>query len=276
MRRLTTWLVCTCVWITCLHVRLIIAFKEYHSCQNVKDDIGSSAVDGEYVVFLPWKKTVGIPVYCYNLQTPNPRAFITLNSGRTSNFATFYDNVGSPTVYADKYPNGMATQRGRTEFSRISVMLDTLTLDTGDFTFANTTGPNTIRYGEAGDQYAGSAECAPMGTFQIDLSGTPFTVRAGTRWSWSGFFVRGNVSQGQAVVDDDSFVGCYADKWERVLPSYKVTIVNMTIEYCKSHCLGKGQGFFGLEVKSVRITTIVNTAIMAIPSNSRLQKLNHG
>ncbi|KAH3883010.1 hypothetical protein DPMN_006958 [Dreissena polymorpha] len=71
MRRLTTWLVCTCVWITCLHVRLIIAFKEYHSCQNVKDDIGSSAVDGEYVVFLPWKKTVGIPVYCYTPEHSN-------------------------------------------------------------------------------------------------------------------------------------------------------------------------------------------------------------
>ncbi|KAH3704407.1 hypothetical protein DPMN_079463, partial [Dreissena polymorpha] len=250
MRRLTTLLVCTCVWITCINVRLILAFKEYHSCQNVKDDIGSSAVDGEYVVFLPWKQTVGISVYCYNLQTPNPRAFITLNSGRTSNFATFYDNVGSPTACADKYPNEMATQRGRTEFSRISVRLDTLTLDTGDFTFASTTGHNNIRYGEAGDQYAGSAECAPMGTFQIDLSGTPFTVRAGTQWSWSGSFVRGNVSQGQAVVDDDSFVGCYADKWERVLPSYKISLDNMTIEYCKSICLGRGQGFFGVEYHS--------------------------
>lgn len=40
-------------------------FKDYHSCLDVKKDLGSQAVDGEYIIYLSSLNNVGISVYCH-------------------------------------------------------------------------------------------------------------------------------------------------------------------------------------------------------------------
>ncbi|WAR04480.1 MEG11-like protein [Mya arenaria] len=152
--RAVTWIMCV------LLLDVTSGLKEYRSCLDVKNDLGSQALDGEYVVFLPWKRNVAITVYCY----------------------------GSDQLCADKYPREVWSERGRTEYTRISVDLGSLAINTGDFTFTNTSGPNKIRYGEAGDKYASGSDCSPMGTFEIDLTGTPFTVSSSVSWYYSECF----------------------------------------------------------------------------------------
>ncbi|XP_052803725.1 uncharacterized protein LOC128233895 isoform X2 [Mya arenaria] len=242
--RAVTWIMCV------LLLDVTSGLKEYRSCLDVKNDLGSQALDGEYVVFLPWKRNVAITVYCYGLQTSSPQAYITINSGKTSNFAAFYENVGSDQLCADKYPREVWSERGRTEYTRISVDLGSLAINTGDFTFTNTSGPNKIRYGEAGDKYASGSDCSPMGTFEIDLTGTPFTVSSSVSWVGSGSHSRGNVTQIQPAINDDLYVGCFADRTDRVLGLYKISFSNMTIETCRRHCAQKGQDFSGLEYYS--------------------------
>jgi len=42
----------------------VCGFKDYASCTDVKSDLNKEAVDGEYTIYLRWKRNVGIKVYC--------------------------------------------------------------------------------------------------------------------------------------------------------------------------------------------------------------------
>lgn len=59
-------------------------------------------------------------------------------------------------------------------------------------------------YGRAGDKFSSSPLCEPMGTFSIDLSGTPFSLVPDTKWAWVGNYTRGNVIDGHATVKNQS------------------------------------------------------------------------
>lgn len=63
----------------------------------------------------------------------------------------------------------------------------------------------TYRYGSAGDKWSSSAACFPMGEFQIDLTGTPFTVTKDAIWQWSGIYASGNAS-GKARINFNSML----------------------------------------------------------------------
>ncbi|XP_060598946.1 uncharacterized protein LOC132752620 [Ruditapes philippinarum] len=225
-------------------------FKDYHTCLDVKKDLGSKAVDGEYIIFLPWLKYVGITVYCHNLQSSDlgPESYITLKSGRSSNFASFYENVGVPNYCADAFPRKLYSAGGRTEFSKIAVSTIGLDVQPGDFTFANHSGVNKIRFGSAGDNWTSSDTCFPMGAFQIDLTGTPFTVVASSQWQWAGRHVRGNLTGGYAHINNHSYIGCFADKRDRLLPAGRQDSANnRTIQNCIQHCKNLKYAYAGVE-----------------------------
>ena len=59
-----------------------------------------------------------------------------------------------------------------------------------------------FRYGEGGDHFSLSPKCLPMGTFRIDLTGTPFIVSQKIEWQWSGKFY--NTSQKGAALITNS------------------------------------------------------------------------
>lgn len=67
--------------------------------------------------------------------------------------------LGSTTTCADKFPRELYAERGRTEFTRLAVDLDTLVVDTADFTFTNTSGPRQIRL----------ADCSLLIFYLLDL-----------------------------------------------------------------------------------------------------------
>ena len=57
-------------------------------------------------------------------------------------------------------------------------------------------------YGTAGDMFAWTASCGPMGRFSVDLRGTPFILAPNVTWHWAGHFADGT-SNGQAFVHNN-------------------------------------------------------------------------
>ena len=53
--------------------------------------------------------------------------------------------VGSKQGCADLYPRQLYTQGGRTEYTKLRINPRLLIIDTSDFTFSKTLGPNKIR-----------------------------------------------------------------------------------------------------------------------------------
>lgn len=41
-----------------------VGFKNYRNCQDVKNDLGSAAANGEYTIYLKMRKNVGVNVHC--------------------------------------------------------------------------------------------------------------------------------------------------------------------------------------------------------------------
>ena len=57
--------------------------------------------------------------------------------------------------------------------------------------------------------YSSAPECISMGTFVIDLSGTPFSLAYDTKWSWNGTYSRGSIMDGHAQVKNSSNVSVF-------------------------------------------------------------------
>lgn len=52
--------------LVCYFFHSSTGFKDYHTCLDVKNDLGSKAVDGEYILYLSWLKNVGVNIYCHS------------------------------------------------------------------------------------------------------------------------------------------------------------------------------------------------------------------
>ncbi|KAL4228623.1 hypothetical protein ACF0H5_011671 [Mactra antiquata] len=235
----------------CLSLHLVTGFKDYHSCDDVKKDLGSSAKDGEYVIYLSSMNNVGISVYCYGMQSGDigPQSFISLRAGRSSNFASYYQNVGVINACADAYPRQIYNAGGRTEFLKIGIDLVGLDVNPGEFTFSNSSGARQIRYGSAGDKWSSKASCFPEGKFQIDLTGTPFTVTNDAIWQWTGLYATGqNLTAGKANINYNTYIGCFVDKVDRVLPGPRTDdLKNQTSVNCIKLCRSRNYAYAGTE-----------------------------
>jgi len=134
------------------------------SCQDVRSR-NPQAPDGNYVIS---PNGDSFTVYCYNM-AGQPKEYLTLvQTGSGSNYS--------------RYATGGAVSGNDvvTLFTKVRIDPQTLVVDTGDRTFATSSGSITGANSFNSIPYATAADCrAPgsqTGTANIDLRGTPFIV----------------------------------------------------------------------------------------------------
>jgi len=135
------------------------------SCQDVRSR-NPQASDGNYVISPNGDSFV---VYCYNM-AGQPREYLPLvQTGPGSNYSR-YASGGAV------YGNDVVTL-----FTKVRIDPQTLVADTGDLTFATSSGSISGANGVSQMPYATAADCrgggSQTGTANIDLTGTPFIVR---------------------------------------------------------------------------------------------------
>ncbi|XP_055997900.1 uncharacterized protein LOC130047286 [Ostrea edulis] len=156
----------------------------------------------------------------------------------------------STAACADLHPRQLYNASGRTEYTRVRLNVYTLIVDITDTRFTNQIGPNKINYATAGDNFAISPRCIPMGIFKVDLTGTPFIVSETVQWTWSGKFPSSSPQTGSALISNTSYVGCFLDTNDRLLPSAHITGTYVNVEYCIKFCNSRGFPFAGLQNSS--------------------------
>jgi len=165
------------------------------SCYNLQREYKVDS-DGEY------KLQVGsnlAKIYCWGMNTKNPREYITLPTGGTENFSEWFlyeltDSRRCPSSNEEICRDGNcknSLSAGLTRFNKIRYLINSNRAQNDDFTFSETSYGNQISFGTAGDCY--SDQGCPQGRFNINLSGTNFRVSQNTSWGVSGFFTRVNV-----------------------------------------------------------------------------------
>lgn len=242
MKFIFIWLILNCFHNVC-------GVSMYRSCKDVLNDKGANATDGEYVIYLENK--IGVKIYCHDFSSGQPKEFLTLKAERSSNFASYYDNVGSTEACADLFPQQNYSMRGRTEFTKLRLNTRLLVVDTDDFTFTKQIGPNKISYGRAGDKFSSSPLCESMGTFSIDLSRTPFSLVPDTKWAWVGNYTRGNVIDGHATVKNETYLGCWQNGPRAFRGPSTYDNTGMTQQTCVKKCRGYGIKLAGLQSGSI-------------------------
>jgi len=135
------------------------------SCQDVRSR-NPQASDGNYVISPNGDSFI---VYCYNM-SGQPKEYLTLvQTGSGSNYS--------------RYATGGAVSGNDvvTLFTKVRIDPQTLVVDTGDLTFATSSGSISGANGVSQMPYATAADCrgggSQTGTANIDLTGTPFIVR---------------------------------------------------------------------------------------------------
>ncbi|XP_025084459.1 uncharacterized protein LOC112558294 isoform X1 [Pomacea canaliculata] len=222
----------------------------YTSCAHVLQTFrsrGQNVTDGSFLIKVP--NVAIIEIYCAGFASGNPKEYITLISGRSSNFAEYYSYIGATSSCDKHYPEEIFAESGRSEFYRLRILLPQLTVDINDFTFTVSFGVKNISYGTAGDMFASRYSCTPLGKFSINLEGTPFAVSPDIQWTWEGQFVDGS-HRPNTQIKNSSYIGCYEDATDRLLPSGFIGTADMTPDVCVQHCASLGFAYAGLEYRS--------------------------
>ncbi|XP_078616699.1 uncharacterized protein LOC144884986 isoform X2 [Branchiostoma floridae x Branchiostoma japonicum] len=156
------------------------------SCSEAKS-INPKAGDGEYTLYpFSTNKDVSLRVYCHGMASGNPKEFLSLPSGPDENYATvFSDRLVDESHWQCTGPlqDPYASRAGTTKFSKLRIQFDASRVEVirDDYTFAQTTGPNDVDYGHAGDCYSANQECA-KGTFRVNLTGTELALAPEVHW----------------------------------------------------------------------------------------------
>ncbi|XP_035657369.1 uncharacterized protein LOC118403040 [Branchiostoma floridae] len=155
------------------------------TCAEAKS-LRSNANDGEYTLYpFSTNSDVSLRVYCHDMASENPKEFLTLPSGPDENYAIFSGDrlVGARLWQCTGPLQGPWDKRGTTKFSKLRIQFDTSRIEVigDDYTFAQTTGPNDVAYGQAGDCYSAKQGCA-KGTFKVDLTGTGLALAPEVHW----------------------------------------------------------------------------------------------
>ncbi|XP_035658048.1 A disintegrin and metalloproteinase with thrombospondin motifs 9-like [Branchiostoma floridae] len=143
------------------------------SCAEAKS-VRSNTNDGEYTLYpFSTDSDVSLRVYCHDMASEKPKEFLTLPSGPDENYAIFFGDRLQPFA-----------RRGTTKFSKLRIQFHTSRIEVigNDYTFAQTTGPNDVAYGHAGDCYTAAQGCA-KGTFKVDLIGTGLELAPEVHWA---------------------------------------------------------------------------------------------
>ncbi|ESO82963.1 hypothetical protein LOTGIDRAFT_169789, partial [Lottia gigantea] len=215
----------------------------YDSCDGVARALGSGAGDGEYPIKID--ERLAVPLYCADLDR-NPQAYVPLKSGRVNNFGSVYMSVGSVKDCGTVVPPQNYSAWGRTEFLRLQIDPVHLKIDLNNFKFTHTIGPRQICFGCAGDKFSATPKCPPRGKFKISLAGTPFSIDDSVAWKWTGQFPDGSTS-GQANILTTSYIGCFKDAVDRLLPVMIYNSKTLTIPICIEKCKAKGYRYAGAQ-----------------------------
>jgi hypothetical protein len=133
------------------------------TCKEIAD-ASKSAVDGEYNLYIQGQPNLRWKAYCADLQTA-PREYLTLAAGNGKNTAMYAAGGVSPGTNVI------------TEYKRVRIDPNSLSIDIGDTTFATSVG-SVSHAGKLTitDAPFGVAYTCGMGiaSANIDLSGTPF------------------------------------------------------------------------------------------------------
>lgn len=135
-------------------------------------------------------------VYCHNMMTSSPSAYITL-SADSANYAHIYGRrlrQGIPQQHCDgELREQQWAYMGVTWFSKVRLDVEKMMLVQDDFTFSSSFG-RRVRLGWAGDCYARTADC-PKGSFVVDLTGSGVQLAGTVSWYTRGKSVVARVFQ---------------------------------------------------------------------------------
>jgi a disintegrin and metalloproteinase with thrombospondin motifs 9 len=127
-----------------------------------------------------------VEIYCHNMNTDNPREYITLRKGNQENYSLFYSKR-STDMSKCEYGKGVLDESihyGTTRLNRVRININTLQIVDDDFEFTHTVG-RPQKYATGGDCYSNSGSC-PQGDFFVNLEGTGFRIRPTMIWEANG------------------------------------------------------------------------------------------
>ncbi|XP_050403875.1 uncharacterized protein LOC126819714 [Patella vulgata] len=172
-------------------------YQQIRNCNFLHKNCNPALLDGEYWLYPPSQNGVRTKVYCHNMQTTDPEAFITLHE---HNFASKSIYVYDPECFkimADDVTIN-ANALGLTTFQKISFAPATGDVR-NDYTFA-ITNDSVQTFGTAGDCVDESYSCSALGNFLINLSGTGLLVDPDVSW------VEDSTSSEMNITNDDNRV----------------------------------------------------------------------
>ncbi|XP_066590076.1 A disintegrin and metalloproteinase with thrombospondin motifs 9-like isoform X2 [Prorops nasuta] len=142
--------------------------------------------DGEYALLIGGRN---MSIYCHNMDSDEPREYLTLPIGDRENYAEIYDKrlINPKTCPYNGQRNDschcatdLGTVSGKTMFKRVRIDPAKLYIIADDYTFSWTKGSKRVEFGRTGDCYS-LAEC-PQGRFSINLSGTALKLATDVTW----------------------------------------------------------------------------------------------
>ncbi len=125
------------------------------SCKEaLQEELGNK--DGEYSMLLNPKCQRPVKVYCHDMNTPEPKEYLTLTQG-LDNHARIYDRRLPPSIRRQcggLNPGSVPyAEGGYTRFYKVRLDIPGSKILPGDFRFASIAG-KPIPYGTAGDCYS--------------------------------------------------------------------------------------------------------------------------
>ncbi|XP_026672200.1 A disintegrin and metalloproteinase with thrombospondin motifs 9-like [Ceratina calcarata] len=142
--------------------------------------------DGEYNLVVGGRN---MSIYCYRMETNEPKEYLTLLAGHQENYAAIYDEtLNNPYLCprsGSRNQNCNCNNSGKTTFGRVRIDPVDLSVIGNDYTFSRTTGSNRVEYGTAGD--CNNVAYCPQGRFSINLSGTQLKLSSSVSWTTTTF-----------------------------------------------------------------------------------------
>lgn len=138
--------------------------------------------DAEYQLNIRGKQ---IPIFCHQMNTGEPKEYVTLVAGTAENYALFYDKRSRdkdrcPRSEREVYKD-TNLPAGLTYFEKVRLNIHTLTVVEDDYSFVRSHG-NNQRFGSASDCYSTTTGKCLQGHFSMNFTGTKFQIRQNTIW----------------------------------------------------------------------------------------------
>ncbi|CRK97461.1 CLUMA_CG010850, isoform A [Clunio marinus] len=139
--------------------------------------------DGEYKINIRGRE---VEIYCHNMNSDDPKEYVTLRKGSHENYALFYSKR-SLDMSRCEYGKGVHDESihyGTTRFNKVRLNINTLQIVDDDYEFSHTVG-RPQKFATGGDCYSNTGSC-PQGDFFVNLEGTGFRIRPSMSWEANG------------------------------------------------------------------------------------------